>query len=227
MLNDNLKEKSMQKTQLDTLINSSKLFDITPLINSDLAVFPGDVEFSRNESMSCQKGDHITLSSINSTLHLGAHTDAPNHYHKDGIGIDQRNLKIYMGTCQIIEVSKKPGERIYPEDLNTPIEAQRVLFKTNSYPDPKLFNKDFNSCSGELIQFLANQGVKLIGIDTPSIDPSEDKTLESHLCVYQSDLSILEGVILNDVDPGIYTMICLPLNIEGADASPVRCILLR
>ena len=73
---------------------------------------------------------------------------------------------------------------------------------------------------------LASQGVVLVGIDTPSIDLSQDKLLESHQAVARNDMAILEGIVLDGVAPGNYTLIALPLKIEGADASPVRAVLL-
>jgi arylformamidase len=69
--------------------------------------------------------------------------------------------------------------------------------------------------------------VKLVGIDTPSIDLAEDKVLESHQAVFSHDMAILEGIVLGHVSEGIYQLIALPLKIEGADATPVRAILLK
>ena len=71
------------------------LIDISPLISEEMAVFPGDIRFKRNVSLSFDKGDHLELSSVTSTLHIGSHADAPIHYHKDGEGIDSRDLDIY------------------------------------------------------------------------------------------------------------------------------------
>ena len=83
----------------------SNYIDITPVISADMAVFPGDQPFERKVVMDCNNGDHLTLSSIHSTVHIGAHADASNHYHKEGEGIEKRSLDHYMGGCQIIDVS--------------------------------------------------------------------------------------------------------------------------
>lgn len=204
------------------------IIDISPLISENTAVFPGDVKFKRNVSMDFSKGHHFGLSSITSTLHLGAHTDAPNHYHKDGESIDQRDLQIYYGSCQVIEVNLERSERITPEDIKSiKIECERVLFKTNSFPDPGNWNADFNSLSPELIQYLSKNGVLLVGIDTPSVDPSDAKELSTHLKIHELNLAILEGIILSHVEEGKYKLIALPLKIKGADASPVRAVLIR
>ena len=84
----------------------------------------------------------------------------------------------------------------------------------------------FASLSPALVDSLADHGVVLVGIDTPSIDPWDDKVMESHQAVARRDLAILEGIVLDHVEPGLYTLIALPLRLEGADASPVRAALL-
>lgn len=203
-------------------------FDISPLISEKIAVFPGDVPFSREVALSCEKGDHLTLSAIHSTVHLGAHTDAPNHYHPDGVGMDTRDLSFYMGPCQVISVDLPRGERIEPRHLKeTRITAPRVLFKTGSFPDPESWNDGFNSLSATLIDELASQHVCLVGIDTPSIDPVQDKRLMAHQAVFKNDMAILEGIVLDQVPEGTFFLAALPLKIKDADASPVRAVLLR
>lgn len=204
-----------------------KIWDISPPITKELAVFPGDIAFRRDVSMSFPQ-DHLALSSITTTLHLGAHADSSSHYHKDGKGVDQRPLERYFGDCQVLEVKLARGERILPAHLGgTPISAKRVLFKTLSFPDPNFWNDDFNSLSPELVHHLADLGVVLVGLDTPSVDPSDSKGLESHQALYARDVAVLEGLILKHVSPGLYSLIALPLPLKDADASPVRAILLE
>ena len=206
----------------------SKIYDISPTISKDIAVFPGDTPFEREVLMSFEKGDHLLLSTTRSTLHIGAHADAPNHYHPKGQSIDERDLHLYLGPCQVISVKLKPKERILPGHLESQkIQAPRVLFKTSSFNNPNKWNSDFNSLSPELIEWLVKEKVKLIGIDTPSVDPADDKILHSHNCIYKNNLAILEGVILKNVEDGFYTLVALPLKIKDADAAPVRAILLE
>lgn len=205
-----------------------ELWDITPMIHPGLAVFPGDTPFSRRVLMDFEHGQHLTLSSIETTVHLGAHTDAPNHYSSSGTGMEKRDPRIYLGAAQVIEVACRRGERIRVADLGgRAITAPRVLFKTLSFPDPSNWNGDFMSLSAELVEHLAAKGVKLVGIDTPSIDLEQDKILESHTAVAAHDMAILEGIVLDRVSEGSYQLIALPLPIQGADASPVRAVLVR
>jgi arylformamidase len=201
------------------------LIDISPLISADLAVWPGDVRFSRQVALDLADGANLTLSSMTATLHLGAHTDAPNHYARSGVDIAARPLETYYGRCQVVEVDVELGRRISVSDVRANITAERVLFKTGTYPDPTRFNTDFASLSPELVRWLADQGVVLVGIDTPSIDLFDDKELLSHNAVADCDVAILEGVVLGNVSAGIYRLIALPLPIRGGDASPVRAVL--
>lgn len=205
----------------------SSLIDISPLISPRIGVWPGDTHFSQRFLLDLAKGDNLTLSTIESTVHLGAHADAPSHYHPRGESISSRSLSFYFGPCQVIDVSHLPrNSRITPKDLPSPICAPRVLFITKSFPDPENFNQDFNSLSPELVRFCAGSGVCLIGIDTPSVDLFDDKHLLSHTAIAEFNLAVLEGLVLSHVAPGIYTLIALPLKIENADASPVRAALI-
>lgn len=202
-------------------------FDISPAVSPALGVFPGDVPFQRRVSLDFANGEHLLLSSITTTLHLGAHADAPNHYKPGEVGIDLRHLGYYMGKAQVISAPVERGARVRLEDLKgTPIQAPRILFKTGSFPDPNRWNDDFAAMDPALIETMAQRGVRLIGIDTPSIDPQDSKLLEAHQVIARNDMAILEGLCLNDVPDGLYTLIALPLRLQGADASPVRAILL-
>lgn len=204
-----------------------RLHDISPPISPRIAVWPGDVPFSRHVSMSIAGGDNLDLSAIHTTVHVGAHADAPSHYAAGGASIAERALRPYLGRCQVMRVDVARGARVRPEDLTGPITAPRVLFHTGTFPDPDRFDTDFASLSPELVEHLADQEVVLVGIDTPSVDPCEDAELRAHQAIARRDLSILEGLVLSGIDPGEYLLVALPLRIEGADASPVRAILIE
>ncbi len=207
---------------------AQEFYDISPEISEHTAVFPGDRPFSRNTSLTFEKGDHLTLSDIHCTAHIGAHVDAPLHYHSGGEAIHARSLSYYLGPCQVIEVKLPRDRRILPQDIQgVSILAKRVLFKTRSFPDPNQWNGDFNSLSPELVEDLAGKGVVLVGIDTPSVDPAQSKKLEAHQAIYKNNLALLEGIILDSVVEGVYDLVALPLKIRGADASPVRAILIK
>lgn len=206
------------------------ILDISPRIDSELAVWPGDVPFQRRVSMSLETGDHLGLSSIHSTVHLGAHADAPNHYQKGGAGIGERSLHYYYGPCQVMDLTggEAPAQRrLTPDHLNQSVAAPRVLLKTDSFPDPKHYNTDFWALSPQLVEFFHQAEVILVGLDTPSVDPFEDQELRSHQAIAAADMAILEGLCLQSVPAGLYTLCAFPLKLAGADASPVRAVLLQ
>lgn len=203
------------------------IIDISPIVSSATAVFPGDVPFRRSVSLDIDSGDNLTLSSVETTVHCGAHADAPSHYAPEGASIEARPLDMYIGPAQVVRVQLAPGERVLPQHLQgVEIGAPRVLFRTDSQPDPNHFNTDFNSLSPQLIDTLVAEGVVLVGIDTPSIDPADDKVLPSHQAVARHDMAILEGLVLRGVADGRYVLVALPLRLQGADASPVRAALI-
>jgi arylformamidase len=200
------------------------LHDITPLVSTRLKVWPGDTPPSREVLLDISKGDNITLSSLHATAHLGAHADAPSHY-GPGPAIHQRPLQTYLGPCQLVRLAVPRATRIMPAMLPASVEAPRLLLATGTYPDPESFNTDFSALSVELVDFLHEQGVILVGIDTPSVDLFDSKDLPAHHAILRHDMAILEGLVLADVPEGLYELIALPLRLEGFDASPVRAVL--
>jgi arylformamidase len=204
-----------------------KIYDITPVIHKGLGVFPGDQIFEPTTVMDFKNGDNLLLTKFMTTTHIGAHVDAPSHYARDGQSIESADLQIYMGAAQVIKIPRPQGLRVEKKHLeNIKIVAPRVLIQTNSFPNPDQWNADFCGLSTGAVEYLASQKVKLIGIDTPSMDPQDDKELESHNAINKNDLRILEGIVLNQVPEGVYFLIALPLPIKGAEASPVRAVLL-
>jgi arylformamidase len=201
------------------------IFDITPRITEKFAVWPGDTPLSREVLMDMARGDNITLSTLRTTVHLGAHADGPNHYGKNAPAIDERVLDYYLGPCQVVRVNVAQGSRIEPAMLSGKVTVPRVLFATGSFPDPENWNSDFAALSVELIDFLHERGVMTVGIDTPSVDLFESKDLPAHKAILRHNMSILEGLVLKDVPEGTYELIALPLPLVGFDASPVRAIL--
>lgn len=207
-----------------------EILDISPVISSETAVFPGDTNFKMEFLMETNLGQNITLSKITTTPHIGAHADGPIHYAPQSLGIGERSLHFYLGHCQVVEIATTDLEsdlRIRRENLKAKIVSRRVLFKTKSFPDSQLWQDRFCSLHSDLVRELAEEGVILVGIDTPSIDPSQEKHLSAHEAVHKADLAILEGLVLDKIQPGVYFLIALPLKIKDGDASPVRAVLIR
>ena len=201
------------------------IHDITPPITEKLCVWPGDTPPSREVLRDMRAGDNLTLSTLRATVHLGAHADGPNHYGADAPSIDERSLDYYIGPCQVVRVDVRRSTRITAAMISEEFDTPRVLFATGTYPDPNHFNRDFAALDPGLVETLHEEGVMLIGVDTPSVDLFDSKDLPAHQMFLKQDMAILEGLILGDVPAGRYELIALPLKLVGFDASPVRAIL--
>jgi kynurenine formamidase len=75
------------------------LYDITPPVSPDLAVWPGDTSVTREVLCDLANGDSVTLSTLRATVHLGAHADGPNHYGVNAPSVGERDLHYYIGPC--------------------------------------------------------------------------------------------------------------------------------
>jgi len=200
--------------------------DISPPIDSSIRVWPGDTPFMHSINLDMKAGANITLSEIHTTVHVGAHADAPSHYVRDGMDIASRRLEYYIGRCVVLRVPVRRGERVIVEHLEGKVlSAPRVLLRTGTFPDPRKWNNDFAYLSPALVEHLYQHGVMLVGIDTPSVDAFDSKTLEAHQVFARNDMAVLEGLMLDHVDEGEYELIAPPLPLVGADASPVRAVL--
>jgi arylformamidase len=203
----------------------SPFYDITPAASETLAVWPGDTRASREVLLDMKAGAGLTLSTLRATVHLGAHADAPSHYGADAPSIEAVPLDLYLGPCQVVRLAVPRGTRIPASSIPKRVLAPRVLFATGTYPDPEVFHEDFAAFSPESIDALHDRGVRLVGIDTPSVDLFESKDLPAHHRCLAHDMAILEGIVLAGVPEGVYELIALPLKLVGFDASPVRAVL--
>lgn len=204
------------------------IYDITPPVTSNMNVWPGDTPLSREVLCEIEKGATVTLSTLRTTVHLGAHADGPNHYGAGAPGIGERSLRYYIGPCQVIHAPGARGRRVGVADIVgglDQIATERVLIRTGSFPDFSNWNSDFAGLEASLVQSLHDKGVITVGVDTPSVDVQESKDLPAHKAFLRNDMAIIEGLMLSDVPPGRYELIALPLRLMGFDASPVRAIL--
>lgn len=203
------------------------IYDISQTLRPDLPVWPGDTPFSLTETWSMADGSPVTVSKLTLSTHSGAHADAPRHYSQTGAASSDVALDPYIGPAVLIDLSQTEGNIITPEHLQ-PYAADigdRVILRLyQSFPHDEWVN-DFRSISSLSINFMAERGCKLVGVDTPSLDPQDSKTMDAHKAVLSADMRILEGLVLDDVPPGAYELIALPLKLAGADASPVRAVL--
>ena len=201
-----------------------RIWDITQTLRLGLPVWPGDTAFEHRATWTMGEGSPVNVSSLTMSTHSGTHADAPLHYEEGAPDSSAVDLAPYIGRCLVVD-ARRSGREIEVGDLPHLDSADRVLFRTFERFPHDAWEPDTTAIAPQTIEWLAVQGVKLVGIDTPSIDPQSSKEMLAHKAVLKHDMRVLEGLVLDDIEEGFYHLIALPLPIAGADASPVRAIL--
>ena len=202
-----------------------KLWDISPPVSPASALFPGDRAYSQEWTATLGPGCPVNLSAVTLSPHIGAHADAPLHYGAGAAAIGALDLAPYLGPCRVIHAIGC-GLLVQPAHLHHAAEAlpPRVLVRTCERA-PLDWSPGFSAFAPETIAWLAARGVRLVGIDSQSVDPADSKSLPSHAQLLALDVRVLENLVLDDVPEGDYELIALPLKWVLADASPVRAVL--
>jgi len=190
---------------------SHLIYDVTHAINSSLPVYPGDPGFSREVLKSLEWGDPYTLSALHLSAHAGTHIDAPSHFIRGGRSVHEIPIESLIMMVDLID----SGTVVSPENLSglNPL-AEGVIFRTGSLA---------GHISESAARACVDLRLKLIGTDALSVDSPEEDAV--HRLLLSNDMLILEGLYLEGVPAGVHTLLCMPLKIEGAEASPVRAIL--
>ena len=204
-----------------------RIWDISPPVYEGMPVFPGDTPYQQQWAATIGPDCPVNVASITSTPHAGAHADAPLHYAPGGAAIGQVDLSPYLGRCRVIHAIGC-GPLIEWQHLEHAIRAdlpERVLVRTYQRMPQHQWDAALTGYAAATVERLAALGVRLIGIDTASIDPADSKALPSHQTIRQHDMRVLENLVLDEVAEGDYELIALPLKLASADASPVRAVL--
>ncbi|WP_373895352.1 arylformamidase [Virgibacillus natechei] len=199
--------------------------DITQPLTNKIVQFPGDTPFSYSPTFTKEETGSANIGQMTTSLHIGTHIDAPFHYDSAGKTVEQLDLDLYIGKAMVIDVS-------HTDTITADVlkkfkweNVSRVLLRTSLPNNPKHFPDQFPYLDPDIAIFLQEKGVKLIGVDIPSVDAPDSKELETHHALYRNGINILENIMLDHVSEGLYELIALPLAIHGADGSPVRAVL--
>ena len=189
-------------------------------------MWPGDTPFVCATTWQMGADCPVTVSRITMSTHTATHADAPAHYDAHGRTMESVALAPYLGACRVIDVSSTAGI-VSTGDVAAHLSnlPPRVLLRTYKAAPLMAWDSNFRAIDPALIDHLASLGATLIGVDTPSLDAQESKTMDCHRAVAKHGMAILEGLVLDDVPEGDYELIALPLKLGGLDASPVRAIL--
>ena len=198
------------------------MIDITRALTNGHPNWPGDTPLTVKLTADITQGSAVNIMKVTTSTHCGTHLDAPFHYSRDGGRLGSVALELLIGPARVIDA--RGG--VTPE-LLAPFESlpERVLFYTGERAHWDVFPEHFTALTPALIYALADRGVKLVGTDAPSVDALTSKNLPAHKACLERQVLILEGLNLVGVLEGEYELVCLPLNLPDADASPVRAVL--
>ncbi len=203
---------------------SRNWIDISQPVDASIGVWPGDTPFTVNFTWKMEEGAACNVSRVITSPHNGTHADAPLHFLPGAEGIGEVDLDPYLGPCWVAEGPRSGQvgiEHLQGIDYE---RYPRLLVRTRD-ENRRDFTPDFVSISVEAATSLAASGARLVGLDTPSMDPCDSKDMPAHHRLLGGGVALLENLWLAGVDPGPYELIALPLRWSGLDASPVRALL--
>jgi len=213
-----------------------KIWDISRTLSKDFAEWPGDEAFHYRLTRETAKGQTVNLGAIAMSVHNGTHADAQFHFDQKGESIEKAPLDIYLGRTTVVDLAQaflrsKEKHLITTEDLKSNAEdiaaTSRLLVKTGRWSDSTIFPTQIPVIGTDVPAWLQKNGVKLLGVDLPSMDEIDSKSLQNHHALARAGIAIVESLDLSEVAPGIYNLAALPLKIAGGDGAPMRAILWR
>lgn len=212
-------------------VMSPDIIDLSPPLSPETPVWPGDPRVVLRQPFHLARGDDFTLTELAMSAHTGTHVDAPAHYLPDAAGVDQLPLDVLIGPARVVDIGDAGLITASTLDrLAIPPGTERVLFLTRNTArglmrSPR-FHTDFVALAADGAQWLVDRGVRLVGVDYLSIAPY-DALAPTHRILLKAGVVIVEGLDMTDVEPGDYTLVCLPLKLQGAEGAPARAILLK
>ncbi|HWT26874.1 MAG TPA: cyclase family protein [Mobilitalea sp.] len=212
---------------MDLMDGRVKIYDISMKLTKDMPVYKGK---ETKKPVFMTDSDFTTgtayESRLNLNMHTGTHIDRPLHILPDGAAMDTLDLSQVITKCKVFDFTEA-NEKISASELvlKDIAEDDFILLKTK--------NSFFHILENEFIyldrfgaDYLAEKKVKGVGIDSLGIERSQPEH-ETHKILLREDIVILEGLRLKEIEEGEYFLIAAPLNIDKAEAAPVRAVLLR
>ena len=201
------------------------LIDISQPLHAGVPTWPGDTAFAFDLAWTRERTGSVNVGRLTMSTHTGTHVDAPFHLGDDGAKVAALDPEVFVGPARVIAMCGEGGiedEELGRHDLEGIV---RLLVKTSSWPDRNRFPERIRHLEPNAAELLTEKGVRLVGVDTPSVDPLDSKELPAHNALLEGGVHILEGLVLDLIEPGDYGLISLPLALRDADASPVRAML--
>ncbi len=198
----------------------SSILDITQHIRPDMPVYPGDPHF-RSRIVCDIHTDGCEVSEWTMGSHCGTHIDAPKHMLKGGGGIEALPLECFLGPCRVLTLEDRRigAGSLRPFDIKA---GERILLRTNPRGANAITPAALDVQAAAL---LAETHVRLVGIDTMSIEDVARDGGEVHRILLGAGIAILEGLCLERAQATHYTLCALPLRVDGENGSPCRAVL--
>lgn len=172
------------------------------------------------------EGASVNVSTITTSPHVGTHADAPLHVRDGWPGSESLPLDAFIGPAVVIGVESARGTLEYEAIADRiPTGTVRLLLRTGRTIADGRFPDAWPALSAECASRLAEGGLRLLGVDAPSVDERESTTLATHQALFGRDAYVLENLDLRAVPDGLHHLVALPLRLDGLDAAPVRAIL--
>jgi arylformamidase len=206
------------------------LHDISTPMSAATPEWPGDQPFTCGWTCRREDGSSVNLAAVTTSFHVGTHADAPLHVHSAWPGAEALELDAFVGPVRVIAL---PAGFDVTRDLDVPdlidllggIVPPRLLLRTGHTVATGTFPADWPCLTPSAASWLVNEGMRLWGVDAPSVDRRESKTLDVHHALLGHNAFVLENLDLREVPPGTYELLAPPLMVYGADAAPVRALL--
>lgn len=204
-----------------------RLRDISTTLAGGTPEWPGDTPYTCGWTATLSQGSSVNVSSYTTSPHVGTHADAPLHVRDGWQGSHELPLEAFYGRATVVDVGTAEHE-IEIDTIDAAVghsTAERILLKTGSTIASGTFPESWPTLSEACARELLGRGLRLIGVDAPSVDERHSKSLPVHKMIFAGNACILENLDLRRIPPGPYELIAFPLKIMSLDAAPVRAIL--
>ncbi len=199
--------------------------DISQVLTEKIPVWPGDSPFTYRLTWSKEETGSVNVGQVVMSTHTGTHIDAPFHFDSDGRRVIDLDTDLYIGNARVIHLHRPraiTSQELSGKDLTG---LTRLLIRTDAWTERSAFPSSIPAIDPDLAPWLSQKGIRLVGLDLPSVDPLNSKALPAHHALNHHGIHILEGLVLDHVAPGDYELVALPLPLADGDGSPVRAVL--
>jgi len=210
---------------------NDKIIDISVNLSKNTVIYPGDPQLEYSFISTLKDGGIANVGRINTGIHHATHVDVPYHFGDDGKKFDEMPMDYWIGKAYVADVTSAE-KCVKDTDLKgIPLDKyERILLKTKNsliyYKRPE-FAKDFINLDKSACDLLVASGVKTVGLDYITVDPYGCGDFPAHKTLLYNNVCIIECINLENVEPGEYFLMCLPLKLVGTDGAPARAVLLK